>query len=114
MTQRILFDQGVPVPLKRYLKDFNIETLYGLGWSSLENGELLAKAQVEGYDIFLTTDKNLKYQQNISERTVAIVVLPTPRWPILLKHIDEILAAISSVTENEYVEIKLRIDRNPE
>jgi len=83
MSQRVLFDQGVPIPLKKYLLSSSVDTVYEQGWSTLDNGDLILKADLEQYDCFVTTDKNLKYQQNLSARTVAIAVLPTPSWPVL-------------------------------
>ncbi len=62
---RILFDQGTPVPLRRFLSRHEVVTTHERGWSRLKNGELLNLAEAEGFDIFLTTDTNFKYQQNL-------------------------------------------------
>ena len=69
---KVLFDQGTPVPLRRYLADHNAAELE---WSQLTNGELLAAATEAGFEVFVTTDQNLRYQQNLKNRTIAIVVL---------------------------------------
>jgi predicted nuclease of predicted toxin-antitoxin system len=77
---RILFDQGTPVPLKQHLSGQQIETAYELGWSRLTNGELLAAAEGR-FDVLVTTDRNLQYQQSLSGRELSVLVLPTTSWP---------------------------------
>jgi hypothetical protein len=72
---RILFDQGTPVPLRQYLIEHSVTTAYEEGWSNLSNGDLLKSSEDNGYQIFVTTDRNLRYQQNLSDRQIAIVVL---------------------------------------
>ena len=59
---RILFDQGTPVPLRRYLTSHVVDTAFERGWATLHNGELLDVAEQEGYDLLMTTDQNLRYQ----------------------------------------------------
>jgi hypothetical protein len=77
---RILFDQGTPVPLKEHLPGHSVVTAYEKGWSTLRNGELLALAEAQ-FDVLVTTDRNLRFQQNLAARRLAIVVLPTTSWP---------------------------------
>ena len=77
----VLFDQGTPVPLRPYLAPHTVSTVFEKGWSMLQNGELLSRAEREGFEVLLTTDQNLKHQQNLRERRLAIVVLLTTRWP---------------------------------
>ena len=72
---KILFDQGTPAPLRRYLPGHTIETAYERGWSQLSNGDLLTQAEQDDYEVLVTTDRNLQYQQNLSSRQIAIVVL---------------------------------------
>lgn len=62
---KILFDQGTPVPLRRFLVAHDISTAFERGWGSLQNGELLAAAEAEGFAAIITTDQNLRYQQNL-------------------------------------------------
>ena len=76
---RILFDQGTPAPLREYFTGHSVETAYERGWSTLRNGELLAKAEAD-YDLMVTTDRNLGSQQNMQGRKLAILVLPTTNW----------------------------------
>ena len=76
---RILFDQGTPVPLRDLLVGHVVETAYERGWSTLTNGELLDIAEGESFEVLITTDQSLKYQQNLSNRRLGIVALPTTR-----------------------------------
>jgi len=73
---RVLFDQGVPVPLREHLTGHQVQTAFETGWSELANGELLTRAE-ERFDAFVTTDRNLRKQQNLSGRRIAILALPT-------------------------------------
>lgn len=65
---KILFDQGTPVPLRRYLPEHKIDTAYERGWSELSNGDLLTMAEQNNYELLITTDRNLRYQQNLASR----------------------------------------------
>ena len=78
---RVLFDQGTPAPLRHALIGHSVETAFELGWGTLQNGALISAAEAQGFEVFLTTDKNLKYQQNLAGRRLAIVVLSTTSWP---------------------------------
>ena len=101
---RVLFDQGVPVPLRKALSGFQFDTAFERGWSTLQNGELIAAAQAE-YDVFVSTDKNLRYQQDLRNRTVAILILPTTRWPVIQSHAARIQAALERIEAGAYVEL---------
>jgi predicted nuclease of predicted toxin-antitoxin system len=101
---RVLFDQGTPAPLRHALAGHSVETAYERGWSQLKNGELIAAAQAHGFEVFVTTDKNLKYQQNLANRSMAIVVLQTTSWPRLQRVLAGVVAAIESVSQGGYVE----------
>jgi predicted nuclease of predicted toxin-antitoxin system len=71
---RLLFDQGTPVPLRSHLPDHLVATAYEKGWSALTNGELLSRAEAEGFDAIVTTDQNLRYQQNLTGRKISVIV----------------------------------------
>ena len=103
---RILFDQGTPAPLRDHLPGHSVETAYEMGWSALRNGELLAKAEA-AFDLLITTDRNLRHQQNLAERRIAILVLPTTSWPRLQKITPGIAAAIDAMKPGQYVEVPL-------
>lgn len=101
---KILFDQGTPVPLRRVLVDHSVSTAYEMGWSDLENGALLAAAEAE-FGLLLTTDKNLRYQQNLSGTNLRVLVLPTTSWPVIQQHVDEVVSAIVTMNPGGYFEL---------
>ena len=103
---QVLFDQGTPVPLRRYLTPHAVATVFEKGWSTLQNGELLSTAEREGFEVLVTTDQNLKYQQNLRERRLAIVVLMTTSWPRIERKVTHVVAAINSVKPGDYIEVE--------
>ena len=102
---RILFDQGTPAPLRGFLFG-EIQTAFELGWSELNNGVLLRSAEDAGFDLIITTDQSLRYQQNLIGRRLAILVLPTTRWPEIREHTAEIAAAVHETTPGSYRELR--------
>lgn len=102
---RVLFDQGTPKPLRQLLQGHDIQTAYERGWSTLENGELIAQAESSGFDILLTTDRQLRYQQNLSQRRLAIVVLTTTQLPRIRSAASLIQAALDRATAGSYIEV---------
>jgi len=104
---KVLFDQGTPVPLRTHFTTHHVSTAYELGWSTLKNGELLAAAESNGFDVFITTDANLAYQQNLSSRKIAIVVLSTTSWPHIQKNIQAIVQAVDTVTPNSFQRVAI-------
>ena len=102
---RIVFDQGTPAPLRRGLSAHTVATAFELGWSSLANGDLLREAEAR-FDLLITTDQNLRYQQNPAGRRLAILVLPTTSWPEISQHEAEIVAAANSLKPGEYRELR--------
>jgi predicted nuclease of predicted toxin-antitoxin system len=104
---RILFDQGTPVPLRRFLTDHGVATAYERGWSCLTNGDLISLAEQEGFDLLITTDRNLRYQQNLQGRSVAILVLTTTSWPRILQATERIVAAITQIEAGGYQELMI-------
>ena len=81
---RILFDHGTPAPLRRALTGHTVSTAYEMDWTELDNGALLKAAETD-FEALITTDQNLRYQQNLTGRMLAIVELPTNRLPTLAK-----------------------------
>jgi predicted nuclease of predicted toxin-antitoxin system len=93
----VLFDNGTPRTLARYLiHRHTVTEARARGWAELENGELLAQAEEAGFEVLLTTDKNLSYQQNLTGRKIAIVVLGKGRWTLIEPHTEAIAAAVNS------------------
>lgn len=102
---KILFDQGTPVPLRRFLAAHEILTAFERGWGVLQNGELLRAAEAEGFAALITTDQNLRYQQNLAARRLAVLVLPTTDWRLIRRHTDYIAHAVSTLAPGDYVEL---------
>jgi len=100
----ILFDQGVPVPLRRALLAHSVSTAYELGWAELSNGTLLKKADAV-FDILITTDQGLRFQQNLGGLRLAIIVLPSTDWAVIRQHLDAIVAATNNARTGE-VEVR--------
>lgn len=103
---RILFDQGTPVPLRRKLAVHEVATAHEQGWSTLTNGDLLTQAEEAGYELLITTDRQLRYQQNLTGRQLAIIVLPTTSWPVIRKHTGRIAEAINTMKRGGYRELE--------
>ncbi len=101
---RILFDQGTPVPLRRALTAHLVSTVFEMGWAKLENGESLAAAEGP-FDLLLTTDQNLRYQQNLAGRRLAVLVLPTTNWLEIRNHQSEVAVAVNAMKPGEYREL---------
>src|SRR5947207_5245344 len=102
---KILFDQGTPAPLRHALTGHTVSTWYEVGWSNLENGELL-KAAESVFDLFITTDKNIKHQQNLSGRRLAIHVLPTTSWPKIQRHLSVVVDAVNAMQPGEFGDLQ--------
>ena len=103
----ILFDHGTPAPLRSFLAGHAVKRTQDLGWDTLSNGELLDAAEKDGIEILLTTDKNIRYQQNLTGRQIAIVVLGNPQWPVLRRYVDRVAAAVNAATPGSYTEVDI-------
>lgn len=104
----VLFDNGTPRTLARYLIDRHAVTeARARGWEALENGDLLEAAESAGFDVLVTTDKNLRYQQNLSGRKIAIVVLGQGRWSLVQAHVAEVVAAVNAAELGSYAEVNI-------
>jgi hypothetical protein len=104
---RIIFDQGVPKPLRSRLRGHFVQTSRELGWPRLTNGRLLSAAEEAGFDLLLTTDKNMSYQQNLSGRKIAIRVLGIQQWPALRPYVPLVVQALEEVTPGSFAEIEM-------
>ena len=104
---RVLFDQGTPAPLRQLLPGHEVSTAYERGWSTLKNGELLTVAEAQSFQVLLTTDTNLKYQQNLASRTIAIVVLSTTSWPRIKAAAELVAAAVNAAALGTYSDVSV-------
>ena len=101
----ILFDNGTPAPLRYALKGHVVVEAIERGWDRLVNGELIAVAEAAGFEVLLTTDKNIRYQQHLTGRTIAFVVLGNQQWPTLRRYIERVVAAVNAATPGSYTEV---------
>ena len=104
---RILFDHDTPRPLRRYLAEHTVDTANEKGWAELRNGNLLDNAEREGYEVMITADQSMRYQQNITRRQVGVVVLLSNRWPEVQMKIEEIRAALEGIQRGELREVPI-------
>jgi hypothetical protein len=104
---RVLFDQGTPVPLRQALVGHSVSTAYELGWATLKNGDLLRSAEEHGFEVLVTTDTNLRYQQNLAARKIAVVVLSTTSWPRIRTVVDRVAVAVGSSSVGSYTEVSV-------
>jgi len=107
---RIIFDQATPVPLRSFLPQHTVLTAAQQGWDQLKNGDLLNVAEAAGFDLLLTTDKNMIYQQNLSGRKIAIVVLGQQQWPLLRQHFRRVIEAVNAAKPGSYTEVRIPVE----
>ena len=103
---RILFDQGTPAPLRKYLGKHEVKSASELGWSKLTNGQLLDSAEEE-FNLLITTDQGLRFQQRLTGRKLSILVLLSTSWPKLEPNHAKIVAAVESIAAGAYLELQL-------
>jgi hypothetical protein len=104
---KILFDNGTPKPIARSLPGHEIVYARKIGWHQFANGRLIQRAEEAGYDVLLSTDKNIRYQQNLTGRKIALVVLGNSQWPMVRLCFEEIAAAVNACTPGSYVEVEI-------
>ena len=102
---KILFDHCVPAPLRECLHDHTVVLASELGWHDLENGELITKVEEAAFDLFISTDQNIRYQQAITGRRVALLIVLRQNWPALRPHATEVLSAVNKIQPGEYREL---------
>ena len=101
----ILLDHSTPAPLRYALRGHEVVEAVERGWERLVNGVLLDAAEAAGFELFVTADKNIRYQQNLTGRKIAIVVLGNAQWPILRRHVERVVAAVNAATPGSYAEV---------
>jgi predicted nuclease of predicted toxin-antitoxin system len=103
---KVLFDANTPAPLARYLRKHQVTRADELGWQGLENGALLDVAEQAGFDVLLTCDQNVRHQQNLTGRRLAVVILSTNHWPSL----RQVAARIATSLDFVQVGLVVKID----
>jgi len=101
----ILFDANTPAPLARFLRGHEVVRADELGWQGLENGALLDAAEQAGFDLLLTCDQNVRYQQNFAGRKLALVILSSNHWPTLRRIAARIATAVDFVQTGQIVRV---------
>ena len=103
----ILFDNGTPAPLRYALEGHVVVEAIEQGWDRLTNGELIEAAEAAGFELLLTTDKNMRYQQNLKGRKLAFVVIGNQQWPTLRRYVERVVAAVNAATPGSYAEVDI-------
>jgi hypothetical protein len=106
---RTLFDQGVPRGLAASLRSHDVTEARKLKWERISNGELLKLAEGAGFNLLLTTDKNVRYQQNLAARKISIVILGRSPWCLVRQHLEVIVAAVNEATPGSYAEVDISL-----
>jgi predicted nuclease of predicted toxin-antitoxin system len=101
----ILFDNNTPRGLARFLSGHSVEEARMRGWDQLANGDLIAVAEQAGFEVMVTADKNIRYQQNLQARKIALVVLENSQWPMVKLVAEKIVAAVNAAQPGSYVEV---------
>lgn len=101
---KVLLDACVPRPLRKFLTDHFVHTAQEMGWGQLKNGALLREAEFQ-FEAFITTDQNLRYQQSLAGRKLAIIVLPTNDWTTIRSNAAQIAARLASLKPGDFVEL---------
>jgi hypothetical protein len=104
---RILFDNGTPRGLARLLAGRSVDEARMHGWEEIENGKLIDAAELAGFEVPVTTDKNIRYQQNLTERKIALVVLEHSQWPMVKLVAARIVAAVNAARPGSYIEVEV-------
>lgn len=105
----VLFDHGTPRGIARALQGHTVKEARAQGWDTLNNGDLLKAAEDAGFDVLLTTDKNLRYQQNLQGRKLAIVVLSRSRWSLVKTMMEEIVTAVNAAKPGTYTLVDFHV-----
>ncbi len=104
---RILLDHNVPMPLRFFFQSHSVETAFERGWHELFNGELLAAAEKAGFDVFITTDQGISYQQNWSHRTLSMLVLSTNDWKRIRVAREKVVAVLEEIGRSQIIKVEI-------
>ena len=102
---KVLLDHCTPRPLIRHLPGFDVRTARSVGWAALENGALIAQAEAD-FDVMITADQNIRYQQRLIERKLGLIILPTNYTPTVIALVPKILAALARIEPGGWIEIE--------
>jgi hypothetical protein len=105
--RRLLLDANMPRGLRALLPDYEVRTAGQMGWDRLTNGQLLAAAEGAGFDAMITADRNIRYQQNLVGRKIALIELTTTHWETIRDNFPEVTAAITDAKAGGYAMVRL-------
>ena len=100
---RILLDENPPTGLSRLIAGHHVTPAFEMGWTGISNGDLIAAVEAEGFEVLITADQNIRYQQNLTVRRLILIVLSTNIWPIIRANRAPILAAVEHVKAGGHV-----------
>ncbi len=103
----VLFDHGTPAPLLPFIEGHTVKIAKAQGWDRLTNGALLIAAENAGFEVLITPDKRMRYQQNLTGRKIAIVVIGHAQWPVLRHHVELVIQAVNAATPGGYTEVDI-------
>ncbi len=103
----ILFDHSTRAPLRHALKGHVVVESVERGWDRLLNGALLTGAEAAGFELFITADKGIQYQQNLANRKIAILILSNAQWPVLHRHVERVVIAVSAMKPGSFATVDI-------
>ncbi len=104
---RVLFDKNVPYGIRQFIRNHEVETVDDHGWERITNGELITAAQAAGFEVVVTADQNIIYQQNLQHRKVALIVLGSNIWPIVRSHATAIRDSVDAAVPGSYTFVEM-------
>ncbi|HEX3094335.1 MAG TPA: DUF5615 family PIN-like protein, partial [Candidatus Angelobacter sp.] len=104
---RVLFDKNVPYGARHFLSSHQVETVEDRGWARISNGELLQAAEAAGFEVVVTADQNIVYQQTLEGQKIALVVLGSNIWPIVRNHGTAIRERVNAAVAGSYAFIEM-------
>lgn len=107
----ILFDQNVPLPIRQFLPGHTVKTAWEQHWDKLSNGRLLAAAEAEGFDLLMTCDQGFAFQQDLTKRRIAIVLLRSGQWPYIRPAIAKVVEAVSASRPGTLTTVEIPVVR---
>jgi predicted nuclease of predicted toxin-antitoxin system len=116
---KVLLDENIPHDLRPFLAHHEAFTASYLGWAGLKNGALLEAAEKDGFDVLVTGDLSISYQQNMTGRRLGIVSLSAVNWPVIEPHVGKIVHAIDETAPGSFTRVECgtftrRKPKNPE
>ena len=104
---KIIFDHCTPWSLARHLKEHDVTSAKAKGWNKIKNGELLQLSVDAGYDVMITADQGIEYENNIAAHRIAVITLTSPRWPDVKKRIPEIKRALQNAKQGRAITVEI-------